>query len=77
MTRKTIEKLTPINVNPTLNWEEFESGHGSEDLTTKIQHFQSCECANELNKQFVHMELDFHNGSVNETVLCIKVRILI
>ena len=73
MKSKTIENLTPINVSPTLTREEFVNGHGSEDLSTKMQHLQQCESAKDINQQFVSMESDFHNGNVNDTILCIKV----
>ena len=77
MKKKTVENLTPINVNPTLTKEEFESGHGSEELSTKMQHLQTCESAKEMNEKFARFEADFHDGNVNETVLCIKVRTIV
>ena len=77
LTKETIKNLAPINVNPTLTKEEFESGHGSEELSTKMQHLQTCESAKEMNEKFARFEADFHDGNVNETVLCIKVRTII
>lgn len=74
MKKKTVQNLTPINVNPTLTREEFESGHGSEELSTKMQQLQTCESAKEINKKFALLEADFHSGTISETVLCIKVR---
>ena len=71
---KTIRSLCPIDKRLTMTQEDFDSLHGTNELKSVMQQIQSYENASKINKDFVMMEINAHNGLRNETTLCIKVR---
>ena len=74
MIRAIRKNCQPIDRNQTLTKEEFLSLHGTEELKIIMQQIQSCDSAKKINQQFASWEIDQHDGSTNETVLCIKVK---
>ena len=74
MKRKSVKNLQPIDQNQTLTKKDFLTLHGTDELKTKMQQIQSCECSKKINRQLGLWEIDWHDGNTNETVLCIKVK---
>ena len=73
--KKTIRGLNKLESdNLDLSEEYFEKYHGSYDMKIHMLHCQASAQKEIINKTYFAFEIKQHEGSVNGTICCIKVR---
>ena len=73
--KKTIKDLNKIEWDSlNLTEEYFERYHGTEDMKIQMLHCQASPEKENINKTYFAFEIKHHEGSVNGTICCIKVR---
>ena len=73
MKKMTLESLEPIKFEEAQSWtqHELEAIHGQDQLKIvmyQVQHSKN----DQINQNFIQMEMDQHNGVKSEIVCCIK-----
>ena len=69
-----LKKWTIGKLEPILHDQDFELIHGVEDVAIKMKYIQNyADISKQINEEFLSVEIAYHCGNFNETVLCIKV----
>ena len=71
--RSTLKDLKPTDTILKFSEEKFLGLHKTEALKILMHQIQGCSNSKELNRMYMALEIQHHNGSTCKTISCVKV----
>ena len=71
--RSTLKDLKPTDTILKVSEEKFVGLHKTEALKILMHQIQGCSNSKELNRMYMALEIQHHNGSTCKTISCVKV----